>query len=75
MTQLQKDFKKILKTISSCTNIDQLTTAREMINLMSKKYTFSKNDEFFRFMYSKEYTVARLLEHYIDKKKELLNIN
>ena len=75
MTTIKTDYKKVLKVISSCTNIAQLTTAREMINLMSKKYTFSKNDEFFRFMYSKEYTVSRLLEHYIDKKKELLNIN
>lgn len=72
MTPLQKDYRKTLKTIDSCTNTKQLQTAENMGQLFIKKYTSLTASEFFVFVHSKAYLEARIEKRIINRKLELI---
>jgi len=73
MTQLQKDFRKTLKTIDSCKTKQHLETAETMGQLFINKYTSLKSKEFFIFVHSKAYLEARIEKRIINKRLSLIN--
>ena len=72
MTNLQKDYRKTLKTIDSCKTKQHLESAENMGQLFINKYTRLKSKEFFIFVYSKAYLESRIEKRVINKKLELI---
>ena len=72
MTQLQRDYKKTLKTIDSCKTTKHLETADIMGQLFINKYTSLIAKEFFIFVHSKAYLEARIEKRIINRKLELI---